>query len=56
MIEIIRRQELVDPQMAETFAVCRCCGGEIYHLDEFERNDGLCDECARAMRMEVEDG
>lgn len=49
MLEIFRRQELIDPQMAPVFTRCPCCGGEIYSSEEEELHGGLCEECFRAL-------
>ena len=34
-----------DRQTARPVACCRRCGGEIYRMDEYEDNDGLCNAC-----------
>lgn len=55
MLEIFRRQELMDPQMAPVFARCPCCGGELYSSEEEELHDGLCEECLRALCDDLAD-
>lgn len=49
MLEIFRRQELRDPQMAPVYSRCPCCGGELYSIEEEELHGGLCEECFRLL-------